>query len=134
MPLFKDQDRGLSGLAAGVLLGTMLLVMRYSVQDDALTMDEPIHITAGYTALRFRTARLNPEHPPLLKLLAAGPLLGLPLHLPVTHPALQEVIDEPWQVWYQGELADVFLYQARNDPYQIAAWTRLAPMGVTVLL
>jgi hypothetical protein len=129
---FKAQNRGLSGLAAGVLLGTMLLVMRYSVQDDALTMDEPVHITSGYTALRFRTARLNPEHPPLLKLLAALPLLPLPLHFPLTHPAWQEAIDELWKVAYEGEIAGVFLYEAGNDPHQIAAWARLAPISMTV--
>jgi hypothetical protein len=50
-------------LAAGILLGAMLLVMGRSMQDDALTMDEPVHLTAGYTALRFLSARLNPASP-----------------------------------------------------------------------
>jgi hypothetical protein len=95
-------------------------------------MDDGVHTTAGYTALRFRNARLNPEHPPLLKLLAALPLLPLPLHFPLTHPARQEAIDEPWKVAYDGEIAGVFLYEAGNDPHQIAAWARLAPIGMTV--
>jgi 4-amino-4-deoxy-L-arabinose transferase-like glycosyltransferase len=124
----------LVGLAATALLVAMLLMLLGSAQEDALTMDEPTHITAGYTYLRFRNARLNPEHPPLLKMLAALPLLRLPLHFPRTHPAWQDVIDEPWKAAYQGELAGFFLYDAGNDPHQIAAWARLAPIGVTLLL
>jgi hypothetical protein len=54
----------LSGLAAAALLTGMFLVMLGSSWQDALTMDEPLHITAGYTYLRFRDARLNPQHPP----------------------------------------------------------------------
>ena len=69
----------LSGLVAACLLGAMGLIMLGSAWEDALTMDEPIHLTAGYTYLRFRAARLNPEHSPLLKLCAALPLLPLPL-------------------------------------------------------
>jgi 4-amino-4-deoxy-L-arabinose transferase-like glycosyltransferase len=117
----------LIGLAAGFFLAVMLLLMLRSVQEDALTVDEPVHITAGYAALRFRNAQLNPEHPPLLKLLAALPLLPLRLTFPLTHPAWH---DELWVD--QWELTDIFLYEAGNDPHQIAAWARLAPIGVTV--
>jgi 4-amino-4-deoxy-L-arabinose transferase-like glycosyltransferase len=116
----------LSGLAAASLLGTMSLVMLGSAWEDALTMDEPIHLTAGYTYLRFRDARLNPEHPPLLKLLAALPLLLLPLHFPLTHPAWRS--DNVWQIWYP------FLYESGNDPHQITAQARLVPMALTVAL
>jgi hypothetical protein len=123
---FKARKPVLVGPAAGILLGAMLLVMGRSVQDDALTMDEPVHITAGYTALRFRSARLNPEHPPLLKLLASLPLLPLSLQFPLTHPAWQEPIDGPWKAAYEEEIAGVFLYDVGNDPHQIAAWARLS--------
>jgi 4-amino-4-deoxy-L-arabinose transferase-like glycosyltransferase len=119
-------------LAAGFLLAAMLFLMLRSVQEDALTMDEPTHITAGYTALRWRNARLNPEHPPLLKLLTALPLLPLPLNFPLTHPAWQDTIDEPWKAAYQFEIAGAFLYESGNDPHRIAARARLAPIGMTV--
>src|SRR5882724_925091 len=53
-----------SGLNAPLvcLLLTMFLLLLGSVQEDALTSDEPMHITAGYASLRFRDARLNPKH------------------------------------------------------------------------
>jgi Dolichyl-phosphate-mannose-protein mannosyltransferase len=114
----------LSGLAAVALLMGMFLVMLGSSWDDALTMDEPLHITAGYTYLRFRDARLNPEHPPLLKMLAAVPLLPLPLTFPLTHPTWSS--DAPWQVSLP------FLYESGNDPHRIAARARLVPIGLTV--
>jgi hypothetical protein len=35
---------------------------------DGFTMDEAYHIAAGASYLRFGDFRLNPEHPPLVKL------------------------------------------------------------------
>src|SRR5689334_7057580 len=46
------------------------------------TFDEPLHILAGYRYWRCGNYALNPEHPPLLKLLAALPLKSLPLAEP----------------------------------------------------
>jgi hypothetical protein len=39
------------------------------------TSDEVAHLPAGYTYLRWHDYRLNPEHPPLIKKMAALPLL-----------------------------------------------------------
>jgi hypothetical protein len=38
---------------------------------DGLTVDEPWHVTAGVAYLRTGEYYLNPEHPPLVKLVAA---------------------------------------------------------------
>ncbi|GAH87822.1 unnamed protein product, partial [marine sediment metagenome] len=45
------------------------------MKDDSATMDEVAHLPAGYSYLTQKDYRLNPEHPPLLKDLAAIPLL-----------------------------------------------------------
>jgi len=37
------------------------------------TADEPVHLAAGYSALAGGDYRLNPEHPPLVKMIAAIP-------------------------------------------------------------
>ena len=43
------------------------------------TVDEPQHLTAvASTALRLRDYRIDPEHPPFLRLWAALPLLAMP--------------------------------------------------------
>ncbi len=43
------------------------------------TVDEPVHLFAGYSYLKWGDFRANPEHPPLAKLWAALPLLAFDL-------------------------------------------------------
>ncbi len=63
-----------------VLLGELTL----SVRQQSLTWDEGDHIFAGYMSWKKADFGLNPEHPPLVKALAAIPLL--PMHLRVPPP------------------------------------------------
>jgi 4-amino-4-deoxy-L-arabinose transferase-like glycosyltransferase len=64
----------------------LLLVLEfqllYSVKHESLTFDEGDHIFAGYMSLKHHDFGLNPEHPPLVKMIAAVPLLGMKLHEP----------------------------------------------------
>jgi 4-amino-4-deoxy-L-arabinose transferase-like glycosyltransferase len=115
-------------LGAGILLAAMLVLMLGASQEDSLTYDEPAHIAAGYTYLKFRDARLNYEHPPLLKMLAALPLLPLSPHFPLDSRAWQEENNGQW------ETARTFLYESGNDPHRIAALARLGPTVLTVFL
>src|SRR6185295_8808577 len=50
-----------------------------SVQQKSPTYDETVHLFAGYSYLKWGDYRINPEHPPLVKMLAAAPLLLLDL-------------------------------------------------------
>src|ERR1700686_13486 len=54
----------------------------YSVKQESLTFDEGDHIFAGYMSLKHHDFGLNPEHPPLVKMIAAVPLLRMNLHEP----------------------------------------------------
>jgi 4-amino-4-deoxy-L-arabinose transferase-like glycosyltransferase len=69
---------------AGVCL--LLLVFGWqlgsTVRQESLTWDEGDHIFAGYMSWKTHDFGLNPEHPPLMKLLATMPLLRLPLKVP----------------------------------------------------
>lgn len=56
--------------------------------NHSATFDETSHLPAGYSALRWHDYRLNPEHPPLIKLWAALPLLPLSIE-----PAAIDFID-----------------------------------------
>jgi hypothetical protein len=70
--------------SATVLLLTLLLTLQgVSIRQESQTYDETVHLTAGYSYLITGDYRLNPEHPPLSKMLAAIPLLFLKPHLPV---------------------------------------------------
>ena len=46
-----------------------------NVLTTSATYDEPVHLFAGYSDVRWGDRRITPDHPPLLKKLAALPLL-----------------------------------------------------------
>jgi 4-amino-4-deoxy-L-arabinose transferase-like glycosyltransferase len=52
------------------------------VHRESLTYDEDDHMFAGYMMWKTGDYGLNPEHPPLVKLLATAPLLGEDLWVP----------------------------------------------------
>lgn len=57
------------GLSTVVALGT--------IKNQSPTIDEPLHLLAGYSYLKWGDYRVNPEHPPLAKMFGALPLLAL---------------------------------------------------------
>src|SRR5215467_5985062 len=62
-------------LALSILFITSgVLRSSWATRFDGFTIDEPWHITAGVAYLRTGQYYLNPEHPPLVKLVAAGAL------------------------------------------------------------
>jgi hypothetical protein len=62
-----------------MILGLQLVL---SVRRESQTWDEGNHIFAGYMSWMRADFGLNPEHPPMLKLLATAPLLSSPLKGP----------------------------------------------------
>jgi len=75
-------------IAAGVaaLLLVLFLQLAFSVQRNSITWDEDDHIYSGYMSWRHADFGLNPEHPPLVKMVASIPLLNMQLKM----PALQD--------------------------------------------
>jgi hypothetical protein len=71
-----------------VVGGVALLLLVFAVEvvstvrQESLTWDEGDHIFAGYMSWKTHDFGFNPEHPPLVKLLATIPLLWLPLKVP----------------------------------------------------
>jgi hypothetical protein len=65
--------------APGVLLLVLLFELVSSIGWQSPTWDEGDHLFAGYESLRRLDDSLNPEHPPLAKMVAALPLLPLGL-------------------------------------------------------
>jgi 4-amino-4-deoxy-L-arabinose transferase-like glycosyltransferase len=68
--------------AVFVLLVIQALQVAFVVHRESLTFDEDNHIFAGYMMHKTADFGLNPEHPPLVKLLATLPLLGKDLWTP----------------------------------------------------
>lgn len=69
-------------LVVVLMLGVMWAEMAGSVRRESLSWDEGDHLFAGYLSLKTGDLGLNPEHPPMAKMVAALPLLALPLHMP----------------------------------------------------
>jgi hypothetical protein len=103
---------------------TTLTVSSY-VQKSA-TADEPSHLTAGYTALKLGDYRMDPEHPPFLRMWAALPLLCLPdIKLDTASPH--------WLAALPGSFAHQFLYRD-NDADQLLYRARFMIVLLGVLL
>ncbi len=106
-----------------------------SLQESA-TMDELAHIPAGYGYVKYLDYRLNPEHPPLVKALAAFPLLFQnsfgstrdKLNFPTNKSSWQTDINGQWVVGAQ------FLYESGNDADKIIQWSRIGPILLTLIL
>jgi dolichyl-phosphate-mannose-protein mannosyltransferase len=99
--------------AALLLYGTLAVS---SMRTKSAVFDETAHLPAGYTYLKVRDFRLNPEHPPLAKELAALPLLWI-------EPRVREV-SESWQLHQQFEFGHRFLYRW-NDGDRLLFWGRV---------
>jgi 4-amino-4-deoxy-L-arabinose transferase-like glycosyltransferase len=64
---------------SGVVLLCIIFVAQLllSVRQQSETFDEPCHMYAGYRSLKYGDFGINPEHPPLVKMVAALPLVHL---------------------------------------------------------
>jgi hypothetical protein len=104
-------------LAIFALVYTTLAVASY-VQKSA-TWDEPMHLTAGYVALVEGDHRVDPSHPPFLRMWAALPLLVLP-RLVIDTSAIDRVSSAQWfsQAY---EYARRFLYVDNDADRMLSA-------------
>jgi hypothetical protein len=93
-----------------------------SYTQASATWDEPIHVTSGYVALARHDYRIDPEHPPFLRMWAALPLMaiqGIKLDTavidktPPTAWAMEKLFDFSHQFMYVDNDADRLLYAAR---------------------
>ncbi|MBW2147973.1 MAG: glycosyltransferase family 39 protein [Deltaproteobacteria bacterium] len=115
-------------LGAAFLIFLMALQALLSMRVKSLTNDEVTHIPSGYSYLRTGDFRLNPEHPPLAKMLAAFPLLWiqprpiLPLH------------DPGWTSRDQWQFAREFFEANRNRLEAITFWARIPMVLLGVAL
>jgi predicted membrane-bound dolichyl-phosphate-mannose-protein mannosyltransferase len=115
-------------IVVGLLL-FMLVVSVLNARNDSLIYDEDAHIPAAYSYLTEHDIRLNPEHPPLLKDLAAIPLLFLNLNFDTSQPFWSENANDAQ--WNAGKY---FLYGAGNNPDKIIFWSRIPFILLSLLL
>jgi len=110
-------------LAGGLAVYASLAVS--GMRTTSAYYDETAHLPAGYTYLTLRDFRMNPEHPPLAKELAALPLLLLDVRSRTGLPA--------WQLGQEWEFGHRFLYQW-NDADRLLFWGRLPVVALGCVL
>jgi hypothetical protein len=109
-----------------LIFSALLLTLSVtSLRQKGITFDENVHLPAGYTYLARRDFRLNPEHPPLAKALAAAPLLLLNPQADWNDPA--------WKNSQQERFGAKFLYEW-NDGDRLLFWGRLPIVLLSLLL
>ncbi|MBI2820497.1 MAG: glycosyltransferase family 39 protein, partial [Acidobacteria bacterium] len=97
MPATRVGNHSPVHAVAITLLVLMAILMFSSAWNDTITTDELPHIAAGYSYLVKDDSRLNPEHPPLMKDLAAIPLLFMNLRAPWENKSWAEEINGQWE-------------------------------------
>jgi 4-amino-4-deoxy-L-arabinose transferase-like glycosyltransferase len=109
-----------------LLLGISLFV---AISRKSITNDEAVHIPAGYYHLVAGNYQLNPEHPPLVKMWAAIPLLFIQPDEPQvtvreSQDFSQRSADAEQQFWYTNQ----------KQFHSIAFWPRIMMIPVTIAL
>ncbi len=123
-------DRYFVPLAAIVILLSGLIRVA-TVREESQTWDEAMHIKAGFEYWTTADFRNNPQHPPLIKLIAAFPLLWM--NVERVTPAEPREIEGGRQFLFENRTpADRILLAARMGPLifslgltlAVAWWTR----------
>jgi len=111
------------------ILGLIIIIAAFfmfsATRGDSAIFDETAHIVAGYNYVRHLDYRFNPEHPPLIKMLAGIPLLFQNLNFD-TSKGYWNGLNEQW--WAGNE----FLYKSGNDADKIIFWARFFPIILTL--
>jgi hypothetical protein len=95
-----------------------------ATRGDGFTIDEPYHLTAAVSYARDGDFRLNPEHPPLVKL-AAGAALAGSFALPPLPPMTDKIAER--------RFAETTTF-VTNDPDRVQAHARMAMLASNGLL
>ena len=129
LPVLRPKSRRAIVLVAFAVL-YFALELGSSTQRSA-TYDEPLHLAAGYAALAQRDHRMDPSHPPFVRMWAALPLLGM---AEVDYDdARIDPLPQEKSLPRQNTFAHDFLYGG-HDADRLLNWGRFMIMLLGVLL
>src|SRR5208282_4778974 len=112
-------------LLALLLVGLGILRSAIATRLDSFTMDEAYHIAAGVSYVKYGDFRINPEHPPLVKLWVGSVIAATGFHL----DALRRFSDKPDERTFTEQ--NVF---RKNDPDSVQRRARAAMFAFNGLL
>ena len=108
-----------------VLVGLGIARSAIATRLDGFTYDEAYHITAGASYLKYGDFRMNPEHPPLVKLWVGSVITATGFHLDL----LRRFSDKPDERLFSEQ--NVF---RKNDPDSVQRRARAAMFAFNGLL
>lgn len=113
-----SRARVINHIGIGIAVATLFCAYTIEVAPAARGLsaiwDEPCHILAGYQNWRMGDYGLNPEHPPLAKLVGTLPLLFMNLKAPrVGRDASKPVVIIRGRTFVYHQDADAILFRAR---------------------
>lgn len=109
--------------------------MIYLAKNQSLTTDEKVHAPAGFSYWKFDNYYLNPEHPPLAKL-----LVGLPVYLARPYfPATDQLFNVASRFYYDSwsetrQWGEKFFYSTTNNVENIIFHARAVNIVLAVCL
>lgn len=123
----------LQTILAALLLTFMAVLAGAAARRESITIDEVAHLGAGVSYLQKLDLRMNEEHPPLAKIIAA-----LPLVLRGVHTDYSSVSWSFGRTWFGGVMAQwVWGHEVAlqwNDPYSTVWWARVPMLTFTLVL
>lgn len=111
------------------LLAVYAALALHSLRQKSVTTDEITYLTAGYVHWTTGDFSFNATNPPLMKMIAALPLLALDLELPPHQGEFGS-----WNEVEQWQYARAFLYGNRSDADRMLFWARVPGVVVGALL
>jgi hypothetical protein len=120
-------------LAALLLLVLMALLAGGAARHESVTFDEVAHTGAGVSYLQKLDMRMNEEHPPLAKVMAALPLVLRGVQANYSHFSWS--FSSKFFYQYLGEwVFGDWLLLHWNDPHSTISWARAPMLVITLLL
>jgi hypothetical protein len=127
------QRSGKTFVAVALLLAMMALLSGGAARRESVTVDEVAHIGAGLSYLQRLDMRMNEEHPPLPKALAAIPLVLRRVHADYSHVSWtfsNKMFNAFLGEWVFGH----WVIMRWNDPHATLFWARVPMLLLTLLL
>jgi 4-amino-4-deoxy-L-arabinose transferase-like glycosyltransferase len=120
-------------LLAVSLLALMAVLAGGAALRESVTIDEVSHIGAGVSYLQKLDLRMNQEHPPLPKIVAALPLVLRGVRADYSH--ISWSFSEKFFPGYLGQWAfGEWLLEKWNEPKTVLAWARFPMLLLTLAL
>ncbi|AXC14530.1 hypothetical protein ACPOL_5278 [Acidisarcina polymorpha] len=117
-----------------LLLALMAVLADGAARRESITFDEIAHIGAGVSYLQKLDMRMNEEHPPLAKVLAALPLVVRGVHADYSHLSWAFSGSGLFKQYFGEWIFGHWLITRWNDPIATVFWARQPMLLLTLVL